>query len=117
MEKKSPNTTIESMMVKVQEHLLSDSKNDDVVQEEMVQKFMQELYREMNNNTVACSPNPPPLVPQNDVIPPLPTQNEPLLQDKDQEMKMEHFGADFDEDEWIARVLAWAQVVDTSEWF
>ncbi|KAL1344900.1 hypothetical protein HN51_018702 [Arachis hypogaea] len=112
MEEQSPNSTTEYMMVKLQE-LRADLENDMMqipLEEEMVQKFMQDLYKEINTKTtIACSANPtPPVLPQNDIF--IPLLNE------DQEKNIEHFEADFD-DEWLSKVLVWCQIVDNSEWF
>ena len=137
MEEESPHST-ESLIGKLQE-LFTDSDNDVgqfCFQEEMIEEVMQELYKE-----IACSPLPIPLSPTSTPLPSLQpshapnakegmpgTENGSLHDESDklvgfgvvEEKKMEEGfedGEDFDDDEWLARVLSWGQDVDTSDWF
>ncbi|QCE16400.1 hypothetical protein DEO72_LG11g3414 [Vigna unguiculata] len=117
-------STEEEALTFMLHEILTDSETDVgqfCFKEETIEKLMQELYKEITTITVSApSPEPPspttPTLSSNvSVGGQVEPEDEIVEFEVAQKTEEEEF-KDFD-DEWLARVLSWSQVLDTADWF
>lgn len=113
------STEEEALTLMLQE-ILTDSENDvgqSCFKEETIEKLMQELYKEITVSAPSPeSPSPTPTLSSNVSLVGQEDQQDELLEFEVPQKTEEEEFKDFD-DEWLARMLSWSQVFDTTDWF
>ncbi|BAT77979.1 hypothetical protein LR48_Vigan04g236200 [Vigna angularis] len=113
------STEEEAVTLMLQE-ILTDFESDggqSYFKEETIEKVMEELYKEITVSALSPeSPSPTPTLSSNvSLLRQEDQQDEPLEFEVAQKTEEEEF-KDFD-DEWLARMLNWSQVFDTTDCF